>query len=72
VNSKSVITRTIFSFVFNMMHVVDIYVLWLLVIVCDRNMRYVVLHVYLSGGTLLNLNELNTSRGCSTQAAYLW
>jgi len=39
---------------------------------CDRNMRYVVLHVYLNRGTLLNLNELNASRGCSTQAAYLW
>jgi len=70
-NPKSVIIRTIFSFVFTMIHLVYIYVLRLLVIVCDGNMRYVVLHVYLSRGTLLNLNELNTSKGCSTQAAYL-
>jgi len=31
-NSKSVITRTIFFLAFNVMHIVDIYVLWFLTI----------------------------------------
>jgi len=36
-NPKFVITHTIFYLAFNVMHIVDIFVLWLLTIAYDRN-----------------------------------